>query len=370
MKHNPALDGIRALAVLQVVAFHCNVPGVSGGFLGVDIFFVLSGFLITTILAEEFAKSGTIRFRSFYMQRVLRLGPALVAMLTAYLALAPLLFPESGTAAHWRDAALAAFYLSDYAMAFWHVPDTMKHTWSLSVEEHYYLLWPVALSFVLRLGRARTVALLLLICCMDMAWRDVVLLHAGWNEAYYRFDTRLTGLLIGAALALSGARLPPRWAGPLSALGLFVVVAAPGFWSWLSDPALIWGVPAAELASLLLISGALSDSNCITVRLLALRPLAFIGTISYAIYLWNYPIARLLRDDLPWYQTFAITLPLSLAFATASYFLIEKPINKWRKGLNAGRSKAGEFMHPIRASEAAQQARVAPAGFSPSPPPA
>lgn len=351
MKHIPFLDGVRALAVMVVLAFHCRVPGFDGGFLGVDVFFVLSGFLITTMLAKESAEKERIQFRQFYMQRALRLTPALVVMLAAYTALASLTNSNWSTATHWRDATLAALYLSDYAMAFWHVPNLIGHTWSLSVEEHYYLLWPLVLVFGLRLKRAWLIALLVFFYFADMVWRDTVFLQAGWQEAYYRFDTRLTGLLLGGISALSAPQLPQRWAAPLSTLGLAIIFAAESL-RWGNAATVIWGIPAVELASALLILGALNNTDSLTTRILAFRPIAFIGTISYAIYLWHYPIAKLLRDQWPWYQTLPVTLTLSLALATASYFLIEKPINRWRKSRRLEQNKARNLIRPTLAPQA------------------
>ena len=120
--YNPAFDGLRAVAVILVLAGHCDITVFDQGYFGVDLFFVLSGFLITRLLVDEIDTTGRVDIRRFYLRRLLRLAPALLLMLAAYLLVAPLLWPQLNFMSHLRDAALAAFYLSDYSQAFWHNP--------------------------------------------------------------------------------------------------------------------------------------------------------------------------------------------------------------------------------------------------------
>src|SRR5487761_2131823 len=150
LRYNQALDGLRAVAIGLVAADHCWVPGFDSGYFGVDVFFVLSGFLITQLLVDEYDSQGQIDLGKFYLRRLLRLTPPLAILLAVYLAVAPTLWPHYGLWPHIRDAALAGLYLADYGRAFWSQPTLLEHTWSLSVEEHFYLLWPFA---VLLLGR-------------------------------------------------------------------------------------------------------------------------------------------------------------------------------------------------------------------------
>ena len=145
MAYQPALDGVRALAILAVLLFHAKVPGVPGGFVGVDVFFVLSGFLITTILAGEHRRCGRIDLPGFYRRRLRRLYPALIVFLCAYLLTAGLLFPRVAPEKHGRDALLALFYLADYGRALDMPLSVLNHTWSLAVEAQFYLLWPLRL---------------------------------------------------------------------------------------------------------------------------------------------------------------------------------------------------------------------------------
>jgi peptidoglycan/LPS O-acetylase OafA/YrhL len=292
VKYNPALDGLRALAVLAVVAVHAKVPGFSGGFVGVDLFFVLSGYLITQVLAEN------PDLRRFYWHRARRLIPPLALMLAAYLAIFPLLRPEGR---HWSDAGLAFFYLSDYAYAFWRMPEYLNHTWSLSVEEHFYLLWPlVFLSFrpsIKQLAVAYVLATL---------WRWQ---HPVWIEAYVRFDMRLSGLILGCLIAQIPRDRFPAWPG-LLALAVAVVVMPSG-----TNIAQGPGIMLVELAAAVAILGRPPEW---------LPKLAYPGKLSYGIYLWHYPIARVLREwGWSWQATFAVTLLLSVALAALSYHTIE-----------------------------------------------
>ena len=122
LQHNPAFDGLRAVAVILVIADHCDISVFDQGYFGVDLFFVLSGFLITRLLVAEIDSTGRIDLLRFYLRRLLRLTPALLLMLAAYLLIAPSLWPQLDLMSHVRDAALVAFYLSDYSQAFWHNP--------------------------------------------------------------------------------------------------------------------------------------------------------------------------------------------------------------------------------------------------------
>src|SRR5687768_11060779 len=136
MRYMPELDGLRALAVCAVLAFHAGAPMAQSGYLGVDLFFVLSGFLITSILVAEHERSGTIAVGRFYVRRALRLYPSLLLMLAVFVVVAPLLWPELPAA---RYALWSALYLSDYTRALIGEPEVLSYTWSLSVEEHFYL---------------------------------------------------------------------------------------------------------------------------------------------------------------------------------------------------------------------------------------
>jgi len=170
------LDGLRAVAVVLVISDHCGVPVFDQGYFGVDLFFVLSGFLITRLLVDEIDATGRIELWRFYLRRLLRLAPALLLFLAAYMLIAPSIWPQFDFLLHLRDAALVGFYLSDYSQAFWHNPKVLIHTWSLSVEEHFYLIWPFAVLLLARIGPA-------------ILWLGVELVHLGLLHLASVIDT-------------------------------------------------------------------------------------------------------------------------------------------------------------------------------------
>ncbi len=197
-RYEPSLDGMRAVAVTCVVAFHAT-HWLPGGWAGVDVFFVLSGFLITSLLAQEIEASGSIDLGSFYLRRALRLVPALTVMLLASLAVAVLL--PSRTLEDVRAIGLAGTYLMNWNRAFALFPQAwLGHTWSLAMEEQFYLLWP---AILLLIRARRPVTLISALVVLVTVWRLVLVLSGAPAERTYNgFDTHADGLLIGSALAL------------------------------------------------------------------------------------------------------------------------------------------------------------------------
>lgn len=169
--YRPALDGIRALAALTVAVYHARFPGLPGGFFGVDVFFVLSGYLITRLLLDEQARSGGLRLDRFIVRRVRRLLPALLLMLLVYLLAAPWLFPDVAFAKHLRDAFLSAIYVVNYAAALGAGVSVLGHVWSLAVEMQFYLLWPLVLLGLLRLPRPVAMGVILVLYMLATAMR-------------------------------------------------------------------------------------------------------------------------------------------------------------------------------------------------------
>jgi len=326
MPYNRALDGVRALAILAVVLFHCAVPGGGGGFIGVDIFFVLSGYLITSLLASEHRNAG-ISIGAFYARRALRLYPTLLILLAAYLALAPLLWPMED---RWLIAALNSLYLMDYALAFSYVPGTIGHTWSLGVEEKFYLLWPLLLPLLLK--TKRPIAWLLLAFLAASLWRYIVTFEWGWLQAYFRFDTRVSGILLGAIAALA----PLRVSKPtvvIACATLAVILAVPIIPTTTRSIPVIGvtlGITLAEICAFVLICYAAEHRNH---GFLASSPMAWLGRLSYGIYLWHFPLVVLLRDAhaQPWWITLSVTLVFSVAMAALCLYLVDAPIKRWRE---------------------------------------
>ncbi|HDS1128079.1 TPA: acyltransferase [Stenotrophomonas maltophilia] len=314
MRYNPALDGLRAIAVILVLAFHARLFGGFGGFFGVDVFFVLSGYLITRILAEQHAATGSLRVGAFYVRRLRRLYPALLLLLAVYLAVAPWAFPER--TGHLRDAVVAGLYLSDYGFAFWRVPWYLQHTWSLAVEEHFYLAWPLALLAVFRLPQRWWATSVLLLAVAATLWRwHVTLNDDAWYQPYYRFDTRLSGILLGAAAGLFNPAVP-KAAAPL---GAFLLAAAVTQAHVKELTALTTWMLLAEIGALLLVLSAQH------VRALSWRPLVWLGKLSYGIYLWHYPIMYWFRGhEITGWRSMVLGSAAAVLCAAVSYYTVER----------------------------------------------
>lgn len=319
-RYVPEFDGLRALAAILVVLFHSDPGGLfSGGFVGVDIFFVLSAYLITSILAGEQQATGRIRLVPFYLRRTMRLAPALLLMLAAYVLVAPLLWPGHP---HGRDALIAGSYTANFAYASTQLPVYLSHCWSLASEEQFYLLWPVVLGGLL-VARHRLPILV-------AAWAALTLLRLSWPGDwfgyYYGFLPHGTGLILGAILYFAvrdhGLRLRPVHA--LLGTMLIASLLTTGFISRSASTILF-----AELGAALII-GAIAVGNTRGMGLLASRPLVAVGKLSYGVYLWHYPIAYALRDHLGLGLTFAATMALSLVMAAISFSTVEA----WGRRLN------------------------------------
>lgn len=342
MNYKPAIDGIRALAVLMVIGFHSATPGAAGGYLGVDVFFVLSGFLITTLLLDELEKTGDLNVHQFYLRRFLRLTPALLLMLGAYLILAPLAWPSMALHTDVRDVLISTFYLSDYASAFWSLPRYLRHTWSLSVEQHYYVLWPLLLLVLTkRFNRTQLAVALSALYVVFMGWRIYCDLQGdtGYMHSYYRFDTRLSGLTAGSLMAalMGNLRRPavPQRANLAAMAGLAVIALCSWRFHVESSSAMIFGISAVEISTLSLIYVAVKVEGSFVQRALAHPLPAFIGKMSYGIYLWHYPIFVYLWDRYPWYVILIGGGTVSLMLATVSYYTIERFARRYARTLKA-----------------------------------
>jgi peptidoglycan/LPS O-acetylase OafA/YrhL len=325
MRHRPGLDGVRALAALAVLLFHARAPGFSGGFVGVDVFFVLSGYLITSLLTAELERTGRIDLGRFYLRRALRLVPALALLLVVYMAVAPWLWPAIPTGEHVGDVVLSGLYLSDYAFALFQRPHILRHTWSLAVEAQFYLLWPLAVAALAR--NPRRVPWMLALYLAASLWRVADLVRGDVVSTYYRADTHASGLLLGALLAWSPAR---RLTPATGAAALFALACLCLGLRWGPAAGLALGVPAAELAAAVLI---LAAGQGPVARFLSWRPLAGLGALSYGVYLWHAPIAIFLWDRVSWPVALAITLPLSVGMAALSWFTVERVGRSLKNGL-------------------------------------
>ena len=401
------LDGVRAVAILGVMAYHGGLPWAPGGFFGVDAFFVLSGFLITSLLVSEWRSGGTILLRAFWARRARRLLPALFLLIVGVMLYARF-FAMPGTFPHLRSDAIATLLY----VANWHFillgnnyfnqfgnQSPFIHTWSLAIEEQFYIVWPLVMLAILRWRRSlRPVLVLCIVGAIASAIEMAVLFHAGADptRVYYGTDTRAQSLLIGAALAVWFAMKPaasavrqlvhlpapvtPQRARPahlrpgvsssftryshrfktaaggnslgrkgqaakwsLSIAGLAGVAMTAWLWSHLSGGSILTyegGFAMAALSMAAVIATAVRHPTGLLARVLSLAPLKFIGRISYGLYLWHWPvfmIADSAKTGLTGYELFALRVAITFAFAITSFYLIEQPIRRgtWLRGWTA-----------------------------------
>lgn len=359
-RHLPALNGLRGIAVLGVLAYHLQLSWARGGYLGVDLFFVLSGFLITTLLLEEWGGSGRVDLAAFWGRRARRLLPALflvVAALALYLVCNALfggpgangLIDLSGLRG---DAIATLLYVNNWHLIYAHqsyfaqfsTPSPLQHTWSLAIEEQFYLVWPLVLLVVLKVGR-RGWRKLGLTTTVILGVGSSVLMAVLFNppadpsRIYYGTDTRLFDLMAGATLAFLAASRPQPGAaarrtlhrvGPVAAVVLAVFWVRAGTAGGLPTNFMFEGgfLVCAALAGLVVADARLVEPGRFA-RGLAWRPLHFIGTISYGIYLWHWPVIVYLngaRTGLSTWPLDILRVVVTLLVSTASYYLVERPI--------------------------------------------
>jgi peptidoglycan/LPS O-acetylase OafA/YrhL len=348
----PALDGLRGLAVAGVLVFHGG--HLTGGYLGVDLFFVLSGFLITTILVEEHRRSGRIDLRSFWVRRLRRLMPALLALVPVVAVYARAFAAPAELAAIRSDALATLGYVANWRAilarrSYWDMfaaPSPLEHTWSLAIEEQFYVVWPLLVVLVLRFARGRVRALLAVSAVLALASAAAMatLYEEGHTmRVYLGTDTRGAAILIGAALAASGlarADAPPvRLLDGAGAIALALLGAA---WWWLDGQSeLLYrgGFWITELAAAVLIACCVRQRGGLVARLLSLRPLRALGVVSYGVYLWHWPIYVLLTEERTGASgaaLLALRLGVTALVAIASYRWLEQPIRE--RGIRAARA--------------------------------
>ena len=391
-----ALDGLRAVAVGMVMAYHGGVAGLSqAGFYGVDVFFVLSGFLITTLLLNEQDGSGTVRFAAFWGRRARRLLPGLLLMLVAVDLYVAYMAPSGSYPGFRGDALSVVAYVSN-----WHFvaassnyftatgsPSLLTHTWSLAIEEQFYIVWPLVLWAAIRLARRlrRPPAAVVLAlasagavasaCWMAALYRS----GAGPSRLYYGTDTHAQSILVGAALAGLLA-LRPRIAGRVATAPVAAAAAAGLVWAATdlgsADPVTYQGgFFFVALVSAVLIAALVVHPAGRPARLLSLPPLVYLGRISYGMYLWYFPLFAVLdhaRTGLTGPALFTLRCGADVAVAAASFHLLEQPVRRWRPRVGA----AGRRLVPLASCAGALGAVAAlvladtPAAFSAGPPPA
>ena len=342
------IEGLRAIAILLVVAAHARVTWLAGGFVGVDIFFVLSGFLITGLLVREVTESGRIDFASFYIRRLRRLMPALLLMLLVVSVFASRVLAPNEAVGQADAAAMAAVWLSNLYFAFGKLDyfsagadaNLFLHTWSLGVEEQFYLVWPALLlgawvllrSFGIAFARSWKAILLAVACASLIA--SLVLTPRAPALAFYMMPMRAWEFALGGllwALPPSGTVAFPseRLRSALGWLGLICIGGA-ALWFNGAEPYPGWRAIVPALGAALVIHAGMGGQDGAPAALLALRPMQWLGRISYAWYLWHWPVLLLGRamfgQDSVWLT--ATEVAISLMLAWLSYRCVEWPLRE------------------------------------------
>ncbi len=338
-----------------VIWFH--LEHITGGWLGVDAFFTLSGFLITTLLLTEHRSDGSIRLSNFWVRRARRLLPAVIIMLTAVAIVARILGPARSLHRLRLDSLAALFYVANWRAIFsntgyWNLfsaPSPLEHMWSLAIEEQFYLVWPLVVVVALRVGKGATKALSMFVglatfCSLTLMW---VLYTPGGSttQAYLGTGTRAASILVGASLAIllhnRGETTTPRTAKLLDWTG--VVVLIPLGWAWLRvDGKATVGVYRGGLflcaiAVAVIIAAAVVRPQGIVSRIFSFAPFRWLGTLSYGLYLWHWPLKVWMTASRigvhGWWLDIA-RLAATFAVSIVSYYVIERPI---RHGALRGR---------------------------------
>jgi peptidoglycan/LPS O-acetylase OafA/YrhL len=342
--YRPALDGVRGVCILAVLATHCSLAPYGAGFVGVDVFFVLSGFLITTLLVEEWQRFGDIRLKFFYARRALRLLPALGLLITVVILLTCIIKA-------WRpllinvvyDGFFTLFYLSNWVHVLGYFnAGLLAHTWTLSIEEQFYLLWPLILKFALKRAASLTsiIRWLILSIALVVFWRMFLFC---WYANEWRIsrgtDTRADSLLAGCLVGIifTSVKIPEcsrlkylvRYSGFL-AVPLLV-------WFGYREPTLAVYIcvvyPMVSLLAAVLIFELLLSGNGPLAWFFSRPWLVYLGRLSYGLYIWHFPIIRIVEtQDFPRPKTVALELSLTAAATLLSFYLLERPILRYKRG--------------------------------------
>jgi peptidoglycan/LPS O-acetylase OafA/YrhL len=345
LRHVPALDGLRGAALLGVLFFHAN-GALPGGYLGVDLFFVLSGFLITSLLLSEHRATGHIALGAFWIRRARRLFPALLSLMPA-IAIYARFFAKSSELQGLRNDALATLaYVGNWRAVFAHKsywelfasPSPLEHTWSLSIEEQFYVVWPLVVTLLLRRRTPRSVLVLALgLTGLSVAAMLLLFNPEQVSRVYLGTDTRAAGILAGAALATiltPETTFSDRAARGLDALGIVSLLGLGVAWWKLRGEAYFLyhgGFWLTEAAVLVLITCAMIGPRSLVSRVFSWKPLTLVGTVSYGVYLWHWPVNVLLtpqRVHLSGVWLHVLQFALTFLISIVSYRFLEQPIRR------------------------------------------
>ncbi|MBY6046195.1 acyltransferase family protein [Vannielia litorea] len=342
MTYQRELDGLRALAAIAVLAFHTRLPGFGGGFLGVDLFFVLSGYLTTSLILHQIEGFSPGAFRRFLSRRLWRLWPLLITFCGA-VALAMWLAGDRYPAAPLHGA----LFIGNTDRAVLGYASYSVHTWSLAAEMQFYILIGL-LALLLRSARRLRYALLAGFVGVTL-YRLGVASVADWREGFYSPFAHSSGLFLGGLVAT----LPPpriRYPGMMVGVALVALAAVLSVAQFRTFGALMLWIGATELATVLLLLGLRTGQSGLAGRWLGFGPLVWLGQLSYGLYLWHYPVAVLLRDTLPPVPAFVVTFAVSLALAAASFRWLEQPMRNRGRGQRAPAPASARVRTPVHSA--------------------
>ena len=343
------LDGLRGFAVIIVMVHHAIRRHITGGFFGVDIFFVLSGFLITSLLAREYQKSTTIDFKAFYKRRILRLIPALLLLIS--IIIIPMMIRGNSTAVEsvLKESLITLLYCSNWVRAFHLFPlNILDHTWSLSIEEQFYILWPLSFFLIAKFAKTNkkiiisisSLILLFTILRWFIAYKFFDSYHL-YNAFYTRTDGLLLGCLLGHLMSLESFEKKMKaqaklinYLSCISFLGLFILFFT---MEWQSPAVYYYGFSLVNIFSILIILDLTISSK--EKKIFNFPALVWAGKISYGLYLWHYPVYCILANlEYKSWEILAIGGPITFIFAALSYQCLEFPILK-----GSSRNRVGNF---------------------------
>lgn len=354
--YRPALDGMRAVSVLTIMLFHVPYHWVTGGYWSVNVFFIVSGYLITGLLLKELDKWGSIDLVGFYLRRARRLLPALLLMLVVVSLAWPRILGDDTPSTIRGDGLAALFYVANWRMVFTGqsyfeqfgtvAESPFKHAWTLGIEEQYYLLFPILMIVLFRVfgprGRGKILAVMIALAGLSALVMAKVYVPGGDpSRVYYGTDSRMQDILVGAALAVGMSMVDRRrlvaWSsrhsGSVVAIGWVVVVLTLYWFFWIpADGWVFYGgyLVFDTMFAVLIVSVELLPGGSVA-RMLSWRPLAWIGMLSYGLYLWHYPLFVVLTPEhvqLSGVPLQVLRFGLTFAIASASYYFIEDPIRK------------------------------------------
>ncbi|GAC57089.1 putative acyltransferase [Gordonia hirsuta DSM 44140 = NBRC 16056] len=344
----PALDGLRALAVIFVVLYHLDVPGFSGGLLGVGMFFTLSGYLITSLLVFSHERTGGLGLKSFWIRRFRRLMPASILVLVATLVTSAIALPKEFLGYLW-EALSALFYVNNWYTIFsndsyfdrFGGPSPLSHMWSLSIEEQFYIFWPLMmLAMYAVIKRRMGMTILTVILALISFYLLYSLASPAFDNtrAYEGTDTRAGGLLLGAAMAFwwparkhSVDQDRRTWLDVAGLAGIAAIVYLVITTGDNSMSLYSWGIAALTLATMAILAAAVAPDTLVA-NLLSLPPLVWIGERSYGLYLWHMPVVAFVplavRTDSPWLSV-PLVVGLTVLLAALSWRYLEDPIRRY-----------------------------------------